>query len=369
MISSVSTKLLGITAASVERYLSLKGWVRDHNFRNRNMMVFDYLEPKRRIAVPASETYDDFYVNLNETLCTISVFEQRSVDDIIKDMLTIFFDRMEFRIVSTLSRDGKLPLDYAANCIEGLKDLILYSACAEQKAQPVCRRTSNTAKDYLDCFNLAQTEIGSFVINIDTQVIDEQDEQLRLKNSPVIFPPEHKIITRIYTAISQIYEAVEQNQKPNEVASNAYETGMTANMCEALMKLKPLNDNAEIHATIRYASALTQSFDNNNPIVFGEHHFYVIDELAKIYRDEYLCQDVVLTGLVKSLSKGDDERTIKLSTHFEGRYRAIRMELSDENYRVACDAHRDDREVEVAGELDMSLPRWQLTKIEYFKMV
>jgi len=367
MISSGSNKLLGITAASVEKYLSLKGWVRDLNFRNQNMMVFDYLQPKRRIAIPASEAYEDFHVNLNEMLRSISVFEQRSVDNIIKDMLTIFFDRMEFRIVSSLSQDGKLPLDYAANCIEGLKELILYSACAEQKAQPVCRRTSNMAKDYLDCFKLAQTEVGSFVINIDTQVMDET--LIIMDGFLPASPPEHKIIERIHTAIHQVNEAVEQKQKPSDVACNAYETGITANMCEALMKMRPLTNDAEIHATIRYASALTQSFDTNASIVFGDYHFYVMDELAKIYRDEYLCQDVVLTGMVKSLSKGDDERTIKLSTNVDGRYRAIRMELSEDDYRAACDAHRDDREVEVAGELDMSLPRWQLTKIEYFKMV
>jgi len=123
MIAPRSDKLHGITAASIERYLLLKGWARDYNF-------------------------------------------------------TVYFDRMEFRIISSLSQDGKLPLDYATDCIEGLKELILYSACAEQNAQPICFRATNAAKEYLESFKLVQTEVGSFVINIDIQVVDDRAEMI-----------------------------------------------------------------------------------------------------------------------------------------------------------------------------------------------
>ncbi|KPU42147.1 hypothetical protein OXPF_39260 [Oxobacter pfennigii] len=373
MIEPKINKLHGITAASIERYLLLKGWLRDYNFKNKNLMVFNYPNSEKRIAFPANENYDDFFINLNELLQTISVFEQRSIEKIVKEILTVYFDRMEFRIVSTLSQDGKLPLDYAVDCIEGLKELILYSACAEQKAQPICFRATNIAKDYLESFKLAQTEVGSFVINIDIQVIDEQAEQMTIADYPPSSPFEHKIVERIYTAISQVNNAVEQKQSISDMATVAYETGITANMCDALMKMKPASGSAEIDTTIRYASALTQTVGQENHVTIKDHHFYVIDELAKIYRDKVLYQDVIISGIVKSLSKRDvedtTEKTIRLLTKIDGQYRTIIMELSEEDYRIACDAHRDEQEVEVAGELDMNNRMWVLTKIEYFRIV
>lgn len=373
MISSKINKLHGITAASLERYLLLKGWERDYNFKNKNLMVFDYLNKQKRIAIPSSEKYDDFFVNLNELLKAVSVFEQRSIDKIVKEILTVYFDRMEFRIVSSLSQDGKLPLDYAADCIEGLKELILYSACAEQNNQPICFRATNFAKGYLENFKLAQTEAGSFVINIDIQVVDEQNEQMTFAECLPPSPFEHKIVERIYTAISQINDAVEQNKSISDMATIAYETGITANMCDALMKMKPVAGDAEIDTAIRYASALTHKISEENNIIIKNNHFYVIDELAKIYRDKVLYQDVVATGMVKSLSKRDveyvTEKTIRLFTRIDGQYRSVVIELSDEDYRVACDAHRDEQEVEVAGELDMSNRNWVMTKINHFKIV
>lgn len=84
------------------------------------------------------------------------------------------------RIKSKISEKGELPLGYASSCIEGLKELILYSACAENQAEAVCMRTTNSAKQILDNFRLAQTEKGSFIINIDIKVVDEENEQMVL---------------------------------------------------------------------------------------------------------------------------------------------------------------------------------------------
>ena len=101
---------------------------------------------------------------------------------------------------------GKLPLDYAADCIDGIKNLILYSACAVQDAKPICLKASNYAKKALSQFELGQTEIGSFVINVDTKVADENDDHVfRLTETPP--PLEHKVVERISTALQQIGRA------------------------------------------------------------------------------------------------------------------------------------------------------------------
>lgn len=84
--------------------------------------------------------------------------ENRPANEIIKDITTTFIDRLEIRVISEITEDGKIPLEYAADCVEGLKELILYSVCAEQSARPICYRATDYAKSLLNKFKLAQTE-------------------------------------------------------------------------------------------------------------------------------------------------------------------------------------------------------------------
>lgn len=95
-----------------------------------------------------------------------------------------------------------------------------------------------------------------------------------------------------------------------------------------------------------------------------------IDEIGKRYRDKIIYEDAVLTGIIKSLSKNDvgdhTERIIRLITQYNGKYRTISMELSDEYYIIACDAHRDGIEVEASGTLDMNSKNWQLINVTSF---
>lgn len=362
-----------ITAASVDRYLQLNGWIRNYNFANKNLMVFNFSKNKEKsIALPILESFDDFYTTLSGILQKLSFLENRDIRDILKDISTTFIDRLEFRVISKATDDGKLPIEYAAECINGLRELILYSACAEQNARPICFRATDLAKGYLENFKLAQTEKGSFIINIDIQVVDEANEQIVLDDCGDVSSFEHKIVKRISTAIAQVDEVVKNKKPLSEIAQNAYENGITANMCEALLKLKPERVEAQIAATIRYASAITKKTGITEKIDIQTNHFLVMNELSKIYRDNVLVQDVTLVGIIRTLSKRnideEVEKTIRLYTTFEGKNRTVTIELENEQYRIACDAHKDGLEVRVAGELDMSGRHWIITKVTEFTL-
>ena len=363
-----------ITAASIDRYLQLNGWARNLNFANRNMMVYtnENCHPKT-LAIPASEEYEDFYVILRNAIETLEKIEKRSANEIIKDVTTTFVDRLEFRIISEITEDGKIPLEYAAECVEGLKDLILYSVCAEQSARPICYRATDYSKALLNKFKLAQTEKGSFILNVDIQVVDENNEQMVLDECAVPLPFEHKVVERIGRAISQV-DAIVNNQRPlTETAETAFETGITANMCDALLKMRPVSDADKVSTTIRYASSLTNRTGQLERIEMRTNHFLVIDELAKIYRDKVAVQDASLTGIIRSLAKKTDVdgdlQTIRLYTTYDGTSRTVTIALSDEQYRIACDAHRDGLEVEVSGELDMSERYWVMRNVTHFSPV
>lgn len=366
--------LYRITAASLEKYLLFNNWIRDYDFPNKKLMVFR--NDNETIAMPSSEKYKDFYMTLPNILETLADIYEKSSREIIKEIMSSYHDLLEFRIKSKLSEEGELPLGYASNCIEGLKELILYSACAENQAEAVCMRTTNNAKQVLDNFRLAQTEVGSFIINIDIKVVDEENEQLTIPDLDC--QPEssleHKIVKRIGKAIQQIDDLAKEQSKMDEILPTAYESGVTANICDALMKLKPENVDAEIETKIRYASAVSQKTEDIETVSICNNHFYVMDEISRRYRTCENARETVVRGAIKSLNKkkvapNRYERNISIDSFADGQYRVIKVELDEESHRNACNAFRDEQEVEISGMLDMSKKVWEMKQINRFKII
>lgn len=379
MNSIIVKNLKGITAASVEKYLTFTGWERDKAFANPRLWVFrNKKDPEFRLAVPGNENSKDFYYKLFDIIETLSAYCDRPVEEIIESLKSAYTDRIQFRIISDCTKDGKLPLSYATQCIEGLKDLVLYAACAEENARPVCLRTYTHARTRLDKFQFAQTAYGSFVFNIDVQVAEEDNEQDYLPEVVTGIPesPEHRIVKRIKTAIDQIDSAASRTAAIGDLVTTAYYDGITANMCDALYKLKPEGtENVCIETTIRYAEVITQSAQEVSRKTLENIHFLVADEISKRYKDRNLIEDVVLTGTIKMLTKecnpdnDEIENTIRLVTKIDKQVRSISVHLSVMDHIAACNAYRDDKEVEIAGTLDKSQARWFFTNVTSFKVL
>ena len=377
MNAILNKSLNGITPASIEKYLSFTGWKRDTSFANHKLMVFQNdTEGNLRIAVPATTAISDYIARVYDLILTLSSLTDCAENDIIASLKSAYTDRMQFRIIAESSKNGKIPLDYAARCIEGLKELVLYAACAEEKACPICVRTFNNAKVNLDKFQFEQTEIGSFIFNVGVQVADEDNEQLFLPevNPQPYEPPEHRIVKRIEKAILQIDDVAERRITMSNLVKNAYEEGITANMCDAISMLKPEDGDIELETSIHYAEAITRAVIPPTVRKFDNIHFALVDDISKRYKDCTLIEDVTLRGMINMLSKSasaveEGENTVRLFTKIEGKSRAVTLHLSPENHTLACDAYRDDREVEVSGVIDKSGKYWFFSEVNSFRVI
>jgi len=221
-MSSIDSKALnGITPQIIDRYLSLLDWRRDHSFGNKN--VWKYInnkEPETALLVPARDDFPDYLLRIKDIISMLSELNEIRESDILYDLRTTYSGHLEFRIISQFAEDGKLPLDYAVNCIDGIKSLILYSACAMQDAKLICPRINNHTKKTLSQFELEQTNFGSFIINVDTKVVNENDDYIfKLVETPS--PVGHKVVERISTALQQVIKAAEETLV-TEVATDAY---------------------------------------------------------------------------------------------------------------------------------------------------
>lgn len=189
-------------------------------------------------------------------------------------------------------------------------------------------------------------------------------------------PPEHKIIKRIGTAITQVDGVANRQIKIGDLIENAYRDGITANMCDALSKLKPENtENVTVETSVYYAEALTQTVSPPKVFTLDNSHFLFIDEISKRYKDCTLVEDVTLKGTIKMLSKSpsaggdEEENTVRLLTKIDGQMRSISLHLPPDKHALACNAYRDDKEVCISGTIDKSGKYWFFTEVTEFTVI
>lgn len=370
MSSTSSKDLGGITPQAMDRYLYLLGWRRDDLFHNKS--VWKYTkdeEPEMQLLVPARDDLPDYLLRIKNVISILSALNEVKESDVLRDLRTTYSDRLEFRIISQFAEAGKLPLDYAADCIEGIKGLILYSACAVQDAKPICLKANKYAKRTLSQFELGQTDIGSFVINVDAKVSDENDDHI-FKLTETSFPVEHKVVERISTALQQVIQATE-GAHITDIAVDAYKEGITANMCESLLKLKPNSGtHVELETTIHYASAITDKIGIKKVAKFSDLHFYVLQEIASIYRNKTIVEDMILVGFINKMQlQNQDERTIFIECSLESGKRLVQVRLTKKQHELACDAYKNSLPVQISGVIDKSMKIWAAVEISNFSIL
>ena len=361
--------LKGISPQAIDRYLSLCGWERDFSFQNRKIWRYSHKsESEVQLLVPARDDLPDYLLRVEQVISILGeIFEKPEVE-IVNDLFTTYSDRLEFRVISPFAEAGKLPLDYATECIEGIKNLILYSACAVHDAKPICLKASNKAKETLNRFELGQTGIGSFVINIDAKVASEDDDHIGRLGEPSS-TDEHKVVERISTAIQQV-KKITEGAKISDIAVAASKDGITANMCESFLKLKPPHDHCtELETTICYASAITDQIGVKKTVKFSDYHFSIIQEIANIYRNNILVEDMVLFGLINKMQRNNEERIISIECRTDDGKRLVQATLTEEQHELACDAYKAARMVRISGVVDKSKKIWTMEDLSLFEIL
>src|SRR5690606_20327439 len=100
----------------------------------------------------------DYGIRVKELIESLSILEDRPYEDIISDIINPSVDRLQVRVVSSLSKDGTLPLGYASKLISGLKDLLVAAACVEENPLPFYKRATQNAYNYADNCRFGQTK-------------------------------------------------------------------------------------------------------------------------------------------------------------------------------------------------------------------
>ena len=388
MKASIQDKkaLLAVSPAALSAYARTAGWTRVDTYGKHSDVFMGEGLPE--IILPRTAHLGDY---ARVVSMIIEIFaEVADVDELALYRELAMADRDVVRVRAVDGDDsGSVAVSDGIDLMSGARDMILAAVCSLQGPQPLYRAGANReARAYLNRVRLGQTEQGSFAITLLSPVISPPIQQplfsaLEYGDDPIerqvtrrladpiqqpLFsaleygddPIERQVTRRLADSLAATREATEKTVGGDTGAfSEAVARGVSANLCEALVKL--IEPFSTLDISLIWARTHPMS-TARNVVHFDAHDAPILREAARSFRDREPRPGIYLFGVVQRLKRGetDTEGTIALWASIDGQNQAVVAVLKQSDYERAIQAHETKSPLVMEGDLERTGQRWRL---------
>jgi len=284
--------------------------------------------------------------------------EHRDANVIAREVANAAFDLLEFRLVAEQLSSGEIPLKAAPELTAGAFEAVQAAARAAVTPRPHFRQGAlpSAVRSFIEDAVLAGTARGSVILRVRPPAI-EQPSQVSFEGLEDADSFERRAMNRLLHGMLAAKTATHRD--PTSVDLDALdedvEHGLSANLCEALLKLAGTRTgiNASVYVNVRWA--LTRPA--NEPVSrvsLDRRELAQLERVAEILKEIEPEPDVTVVGPVTATKRepGDATGTIHIHAELDGRVRTVRVELERSDYDVALQAHTNEQEISVTGTLE-----------------
>jgi len=362
----------------IARYIRATGWQKK-DFPNGNLLVFqspdDVVDDAGNpiiLTFPRGNDFSDTEKRVRTAIELLASLKSTSVANVAKMIKNLCVDIFNQRIFSS-SQITSLPLEIAPQVIKLLRDLIYYSACAEEEPSPFFEKGRKIGKDYTEKCRFGHTFHGSFGLSLEMPLPPYVPSvSLPGMAAPQAPPIERRIIERIVNGLRLSILGV--NEGDVTILTRNYARAFNANLCEKMGEITELLPDFHLGYSINWSPEYRVEADMNiNAEMVIEPSVYrqFFESAAKSLRASRESEFMEITGEIVQLKaeRADDDeddsgltaREIVISWEPDnGAARKIHVVLSKEDYARACDAHKDGKTVRINGTPEKNKKFFQL---------
>ena len=350
--------LRAVSPAALSAWAKAAGWNRVESFGEHSDIYAASGKPE--IILPRTHRLGDYASVVSRLIGIFAAVADRDELSLYRDL--VIADRDVVRVRAAEGDSGSLALEAAVDLVQGARDLLLATACSLWGPPRPLYRASQDAMALLGKMRLGQTEQGSFVITVFTPPVPLRAHEIQhsISEDHPDDDPEPRFMTqRLAEALTAVQQATTRTAISGE-ESAFYETiekGVSANLCEALVKLIEPFPSLDIGV----------GWARTNPMTAHRSHFEredkdIILEAAQDLRARRPRPDTKLHGQVHRLIRKEEEdyRNIHLLTKIDGRRYSVAARLSPLDYEIAVQAHKDKSRMTLKGDLGRVGQRWHL---------
>ena len=354
-----SEALASVSPTALSAYARSAGWTKVGKYGDYSDIYAAEKLPE--IILPRTQRLGDYDKVVSRLIQVFANAAEMDELSLYRDLVIADRDVIRVRAMDN-NGSGDVAVSDGLNLLNGAQEMILAAACSLQKPQALYRAGANRdASDYLSRVRLGQTEHGSFAITLLAPVIPPRIQQaLRPELEPDDDPIERRVTKRLASALIATREATERTAAGDAKAfSEAVPCGVSANLCEALVKLIepfPTLDTSLIWAR-------TRPLDKAREIVhFTSNDVPILREAARTFREREPRPDTYVFGVVRTLKRDEEEvdGTVSLQASIDNQNQSVVAVLEQSDYETAIQAHKAKSPVIMKGDLERFGQRWRL---------
>jgi len=360
-----------VTPLAVRVYAEGLGWQRVEGVNGKIAVYKNPDSPLRQLIVPLDEQFDDYGVRTAEAIQRLAEFEKRPAKEILNHLLLPPADLLFLREVSSDAEVGNLPLDRAARVIDGTRKVLLSAAHSVLVPQPYHPRMSRgEAEDFLSRCRLGQTGLGSFVLTVACPLGLKADLL-----GPNGEPFTRRVTSLLMQSLGELSRAADRMQI-EDLADTSRHPGISANLCESLLLLRPTGERSYLNITVCWSRALLpDSRESKREVQLRQEVFDVAEVLAPKLRSVPEPPIDRFIGFVDELRGqplpdiGLPSGEVRFTLFDQGEEIRAKADLDEMHYSVAGHAHLASRVVSFKGVLER-LPRLnRIRHVTDFKII
>ncbi len=369
ILQSHQTLTPAVSLDEIKAYLLFKGW-QETPYRNPRLLVYQGEKDDEgnpiEVVLTQNESYTDTPRRIAEVITTLAELEDRSAEDVAQEVASVDDDVVLWKI-SEPDHQQSISLELAASFVSGLQHLLTYSACLEETPQPYFARATGIGREFVQHCRFGHTRPGSFVFEMESP-LSFQSGKAPSNSQGAPFP--RRVMQRLMRGLSEVSRVAVSGDSDALVQS--YQDGFNANAYQTLSQMLENVGEQGLEFDFRWSPVVRPS------VAWNETGFRRLDrgavvslkDAARRLREMKPQSGVRLRGRIFRLGADTDgtPRVITLETTVKGVDRHVRMSLGAADYVLACDAHRDNKAVQVTGTLEKSGRTWRLLDAHGFSL-
>lgn len=367
-----------IRPRDVQLYLISRGWKQDPAESSSGAWLFRHPHlGEIEILLPMRRDLGDYVPRMADVILALAATEKRSPLEVLNDLSRTPSDILRLRVSAPDATLGNLPLQEGLRLLRGGRDMLLSAACSAVRPQAFHPEMSlKQPNEFIKNCRLGQTERGSFVATIITPVPPSLQQETFAGFDEIEEPFARRVTTRLMESLDIVDVAVRTARL--DPILGGVENGVSANLCEAMMAMKPEGDQARLDISMSWSrSRPCVSGRLPSTVGFAQEDFPIIEEAGRQLRERATPQRERFEGKVQqlqfdvaSLFDGIIGKII-IRTQVGGRPARVKVVLNSDDYRRACDAHRDQKTVAVSGRIhhDAKVRVYELSEPQDFQVL
>lgn len=360
-----------ITAIQLRHYISSSGWslVSSPNdfvevWRLTASSGAELLIPTEH-AVDGPEMVEDALRRVAKHL----KISESSLDDEIRQLTE---NVISIRVIHMDVQDGSIPLDDGIALNSNAKTLIAAAANTTlERRYKHQARPFGAVKSLLDNARLGQTSLGSYVVHVFCPDVPDD------KNTPDMEVPlsfASLVTTTLQSALQGLHDAIEQYEESNNprVFEDAYASGASANLCEAVMKFSGKNRGRTVEISLSSGKPTQLIQPTRTRVRFTPQQQNSIRAAADYFHKTYTLANEDVIGIVEGLSRPAEQEdgVIRIAaTLSDSANRTVSLQLSPSEYQTAIHAHENKQLVSVRGDVVVTPRKAHLVNPSNFRIV